>query len=621
MPHPGESHHYDVGLPMTAPIRDELLEPLRRCARWLFSLRDGAGRIVCPEHGIEHTGKSGCAAILAARLAAHDPRAGAPGGTDWGALAVEQGRRLVARLTREGTSPCHTFHPGRHDPYNNSNHVIDGGSCSDALAELVTTLGERLSADDREAFRAASLLHARTYLRYAVLDKGIPAQRAWGLTGLAGAFALEADPELERAGIEAVGGLEAIQNADGSFPYHPLEWGAEHVGASDGSAFYQSRVSAFTLHALARLGRDPRADTFVGPLARGLDFVSALQGPDGIKVGLLEAKPWYWGAHYEVASHPFDVFLLARGGEVLGRPAHGLGALRAFRSWAAHLVAGGADDGRPRSHLDGPGRRPSYQCPLFWAAHACWHARALPELERASAREAPPAAGERVEAPGRGRSISARVAHFPDVDLVRLEDDAVVAWVRGRRPGYNLHHGSPHGAGLLRAVRKRDGAELVRRARLAADQEGEWSGRAGHFRAGRGWRQGAGELRFSAWLARHQHRTKRPGGPLAPPLRVLREGIAAFGSSRVSSAFPLDAELELRDDGVLCRASLAWAGGAPVPGAVTERLFQLAGEGLHVRDRATPGAARDLGHRMPEGAGELERGAERGARFVAYRLG
>jgi len=103
-------------------------------------------------------------------------------------LAISQGRRLVANLKREGDSPCHTFRPGWHDPFNGSNSVIDGGACSDALAHLVRALGPSLAADERERFAAASLLHARTYLRYAVLDKGIPAQRAWGLTGLAGAW-------------------------------------------------------------------------------------------------------------------------------------------------------------------------------------------------------------------------------------------------------------------------------------------------------------------------------------------------------------------------------------------------------------------------------------------------
>src|SRR5688572_14741567 len=121
---------------MPAPLaREEILEPLRRVLRWLASLRDPAGRIVCPEHRIEHTGKSAGALVLALELLELDP------GRDADflrGLALEQGRRLLANLVREGTSACHTFRPGRHDPFNCSNGVIDGGACSDALAQLVT---------------------------------------------------------------------------------------------------------------------------------------------------------------------------------------------------------------------------------------------------------------------------------------------------------------------------------------------------------------------------------------------------------------------------------------------------------------------------------------------------
>jgi hypothetical protein len=585
----------------TRAVREELLEPLRRTARWLLALRDGEGRIVCPEHRLEHTGKSACAAILFAHLAEHDPEGG-----KWGAAAVEQGRRLVANLAREGTSACHTFRPGRYDPYNNSNHVIDGGACSDALSELVGRAGPQLSADDREAFASASLLHARTYLRYAVLDKGIPAQRAWGLTGLAGAFALEPDPELERAGIEAVGVLEGIQHPDGSYPYHPVEWGGAHVGASDASAFYQSRVTAFLLFALERMGRDPRDATFAVPLQRGLRFLRALAGPDGIKCGLVEAKPWYWGAEYEVASHPFDVFALARGGQLFGDPALGRAALRAFRAWVDHL----GPDGVPTSHHPGPGRGRSYQCPLFWAAHACWLARALPELERTAARGEPEAGG--------GAGLEIAVTHFPSVDLARIEDGAVVAWVRGRRPGYNVHHGSPHGAGLLRAVRRADGAELVERRRLRADQEGEWSRSFGVPSLGRGWPSGASELRFSAWLARNHWRGGRATSALLAPLDVLRRGVLDFASARASSAFPVEAELTVRDDGVAVAGGLAWRGGEPVPGWRTQRVFRMAGDGLEVSERVEgPGRARAPGYRLPAAAREV-RGA--GTAQLAFRL-
>src|SRR5262245_16767679 len=218
---------------MAARVREEIQEPLRRCLAWLASLRDRDGRILCPEHKVEHTGKSAYAIVSACELLAIDPSRDAGFLRD---LAIGQARRLVANLVREGTSPCHTFRPGFHDPFNCSNNVIDGGAASDALATIVRSLGPALDASDRERFAAASLLHARTYLRYAVLDKGIPAQRAWGLTGLAGAFSLERDADLEKAGAQAVADLASIQHADGSYPYHPIGWGAEHPGASDVSA-------------------------------------------------------------------------------------------------------------------------------------------------------------------------------------------------------------------------------------------------------------------------------------------------------------------------------------------------------------------------------------------------
>ncbi|HVS18808.1 MAG TPA: hypothetical protein VMT18_09440, partial [Planctomycetota bacterium] len=430
-------------------VREELLEPLRRTLRWLLSLRDGEGRIVCPEHKVEHTGKSAGAAVLALELARYGD------GEALRAAAIGQGRRMVANLVCEENSVCHTFRPGRHDPFNCSNSVIDGGACSDALAALVQGLGDALPAAEREAFAAASLLHARTYLRYAVLDKGIPAQRAWGLSGLAGAHSLERDETLERAALEAVGVLEGIQNGDGSYPYHPLEWGAGHPGAADASAFYQSRITAFLAFSLERLGRDPRGEMFAGPLRRGLDFLLALQGVDGIKTGLVEAKPWYWGATYEVASHPFDVYALARGWRLFARPRLATAAVRAFRAWAAHL----GPDGKPASHRPGPGRVRSYQCPVFWAGHAEWMARALPDLEAALR------AGHPLPEPAPG-GIDLSVAWFPDAQLGRIEDGRVTAWVRGARPPYNVHHGSPHGAGLLRVQRRADGTELLERCRL-----------------------------------------------------------------------------------------------------------------------------------------------------------
>ena len=59
-------------------------------------------------------------------------------------------------------------------------------------------------------------------------------------------------------------------------------------------------------------------------------------------------------------------------------------------------------------------------------------------------------------------SIPIRVTNRLGVYEGPVEDPTVVAWVRGRRPEGNAHHGSPLGAGLVRVVAP-DGRELLPR--------------------------------------------------------------------------------------------------------------------------------------------------------------
>jgi hypothetical protein len=360
--------------PVDVRVPEALLAPIRGVLRYLASLADADGRLVCPDHRVEHSGKNAYVLVLATELARWDPAADRDAML---AIAVRQGRRLVANLQREGDSTCFTFRPGRHDPFNCSNNVIDGGACSDALAELVQEFGAELSDDDRAAFERASVLHAQTYLRYAVIDKGIPAQNAWAMTGVAQAWRLSDHAVLELAVEEGLKRLARLQHRDGSYGYHPVpEAGPDgerseppgHLGSSDVSAFYQSRVTGFQLHALESLGRDAARPPYRAPILAGLEFLAALLGPDGVKVGAVEAKPWYWGAEYEVASNPFDLYALAVGARAFGRPEWAEAALRSFEVWARHQ----RPDGAPQDHLPGPGRRRSYQCNVFWAAHAAW---------------------------------------------------------------------------------------------------------------------------------------------------------------------------------------------------------------------------------------------------------
>lgn len=612
------------------PTRDEAIGALERCLGWLASLADADDRLICPDHRIEHTGKSACAAILALELFR------ATGEARHRDFAVRQGRRLVARLEREGTSPCHTFRPGRHDPYNCSNSVIDGGACSDALASLCLALDGDLDPADREAFAHAATLHADTYLKYACRDKGVPAQRAWALTGLGAAYALDPREEWRDAALEALALIDGVQRGDGSFPYHPLAWGAGHPGAADASSFYQSRVTGFELYALERFGLDPNEPSRRSRLARGLRFLAALQGGDGIKCGLLEAKPWYWGATHEVASHPFDLYACAAGFAHLGenegggddegeeapdawsqRATWARTALRAFGAWSAHLAA----DGRPASHRPGPGRGRSYQCAVFWASHACWAARALDHWDAllAAARSSAPEP--------RGATW------FPDAQLARFDGPRVQAWVRGARPPGNALHGSPAGNGPIRVLaREADGAwsERVHRCRLGGANAGEWNGTAGAVSPSRGWRAGAKELRFSLWLARVARRRGATLEALLTPLRHLRRDVLAFAHPRVSSSFAreVEARFEPGDDdagGALTLvAALAWRDGRPVPGSRVERSYRLDDGALAVEDALlSAGAARRVAWRAPAGVREaVAEASEAGAaERRGWRLG
>ena len=613
----------------------EFVEPLVRTFDWMLSLRDGQGRILCAEHGVEHTGKSANTCILGLELfRATGERRFADG-------AVQQAHRLVANLEREGDSPCFTFRPGRHDPFNCSNSVIDGGACSDALGSLAAAASElELTVAEAHGFGLAAVRHAQSYLQYAAVDKGIPAQRAWGLTGLVASipFADEMAPEafeqfegctptdqwkraLEDAAERSLAVLQGVQSSDGSFPYHPHSWGPGHPGAADASSFYQSRVTGFVLHSIESMGGDPASDQHEPGLRAGLDFLVGISGPTGVKVGLVEAKPWYWGATYEVASHVFDCHALATGWRVFGDKSYGRAALASFRSWAQHLEP----SGEPKSHHPGAGRCPSYQCSVFWASHAAWAGRVIGELTQLAQLEA---AGELGATPEQmrlaGASSDSQVTWFGDCQVARLEGPNHVAWIRGSRPAGNANHGSVHGAGLLRLVRKNASQpddELVPRERFGSSPLSEWTGKAGGFRPSRGWRAGKDELRFGLWTARvHWRAGRRLDFALELP-RIFRRAVWAYASPKVSSAFCRKVETNVEAHSVHLESGLAWRDGTPVPGSQLLRSYQMTAAGLQVTDHLkSSGSAFKLTYQIPDSADGGPKNLQETAPEVSYVL-
>ena len=200
-------------------------------------------------------------------------------------------------------------------------------------------------------------------------------------------------------------------------------------------------------------------------------------------------------------------------------------------------------------------------------------------------------------------------------DAAQLQDG-----VRGARPGFNVHHGSPHGAGLLRVVRKSGCVDLIERHRLAARQEAEWSGTFGSNSPLRGWRNGRDELRFSLWLARNHARGGRWGAALAAPFDVLDRGCLDFAASAVSSAFDIAPEIEVREDGVRVRCELAHRCGERAGGTRIEREFRVVGGGLNVAERVLErGTVRDLDYLLPQAAREFVRDTTQ-PHSMSYRL-
>ena len=585
-------------------VRRELLDPLHRVLDWMLAQEDErSGALLCPDHGIEHTGKSAGAIVLAvelARFAEGDERARLIH------VVRSQGRRLVSRLEREGDSTCFTFRPGRHDPYNCSNSVIDGGACSDALATAVLELGGELTEDERMSFTHAAVLHAQTYLRYAIVDKGVPAQCAWAMTGAAQAFRLSGHEVLRYVCSVGAERLRGEQRGDGSFPYHPSKWGAAHPGAEDASAYYQSRVTAFTSFALEAAFGEERGEALDVGFADGMEFLHGLLGPDGIKTGSVEAKPWYWGGHYEVASHPFDIAALSYEWRRTRAPRAARALRASWHAWLHHLDS----DGKLKSH-EAPmkGGAQSYQCPFFWASHACWIARSLAALEEAFSepQDSPPS--------------EITVRHFEDVDLARIDTPQIVAWIRGARPPGNASHGSPAGGGLLRVYSRSTGRDIFQADRFARRPMGAWSGGAGAPSPSRGWRAGATDLRFSGWLMRNRWRTG--SSPLAraqalrEPLSSLRRGVFGFATSAVCSSFDRKSRLQVADDAVLLRGPFARADGTVVGGQV-DRTFRGSALGLLVEERCVDRArVRNLWFRPPTHAVMLEEVQD----HVRYRYG
>ena len=390
----------------------EVLEALVRVSDYMHAATAATGELVCPEHRIDHTGRSARSIIIDCFLCA------TTGDPQYLNRAESRAVTIANRLTQDPDHGTWIYHPGRLHPANNSNNVIDSGECTDALSTLMLRFGDEIAPDLQGPAIEAITRNCESYLLNAVVSKEVTNQRLWGAAGLAAAFSLTGESSWKAAVVESVERSIDDQNPDGSFPYHPspIRFGI-HEGAAGVSVYYQSRVLAFATYALSLCGE---LEKFRRPLQSGLDFLRAASTPSGYKPLAIESKRWFWAGDMEAGSHPYDIYALAALGKNEGiRDEIGVKCAR--------LLETQDDDGAFRGM---PAGDPGFLCRHFHTADVAWLARAceITDLKPDFANGALPA----------GDSVRL----FPNAGLIRMQTPATCALIAARPEPRNVLWGA-----------------------------------------------------------------------------------------------------------------------------------------------------------------------------------
>lgn len=553
-------------------------------------LRDDHGYTPCPEHRVDHTGKTARSIVINCALHAHTDQ------DRYLTRAVATARRVVARLAPDpAAGGAWVFFPGLHDPRNNSTNIIDAGECVDALASLLQHAGDDLAEDDRRSIDEAIRLCCDTYLLTNVIDKPVVNQRLWGAMGLAAASAALDEPAWARTVQDSVAGSLAEMRSDGSFAYvRDAALLGEGEGISDLTVYYHSRCVAFARYALRQVGAEA---PFEDRLRDGADFLALILRPDGVMPLGLEGKRWFWDADAEVGSAPFGAYVLAADGREALLP---LAGRVAAQSAAALGETGLIDATKGGSAL---------VCPYMHTADLAWLARAHAAADLDDLPSNPPAAAR--AAP----SVAA------DAGVARLESPRVCALVRThKRPSDRLVGGRIGGGGLVYVGSARSGWRNQLRFRSEPEvSEGTWEITPRSERvAWPVWRPvlARRESRFLLHIARTHARSGRVRYALMFLWR--RFGPPNWrASSRWLSSHAVNGQVEVADDALVVESGVARASGRALPGVQTRRQYRAEGTDISVCDQLeTSTHLSSVCYRLPIAAREVEIEAD-----VAWRHG
>ena len=569
--------------PFTGRLLPEVERALVGASDYLHRGIGPDGRLVCPEHRVDHTGRSARSSVIDSALHA------STGDDTYFHRARARALITDARLAPDPEHGAWIYHPGRLDRNNMSTNVIDSGDCTDALATFLLQFSDRVDDELRRRLEATIARNCDSYLVDASVTKEVTNQRLWGAMGLASAYRLTGKSEWKDAVMRSLDVSFADQHPDGSFPYHPtaVDRGL-HPGAGGATVYYHSRHLAFAHH--ARLLCD-EPDAFAANFERGLDFLLAAVSPEGFKTVLLDSKPWFWQGPLEAGSHAYDLYAIAAladsdaAGDVL---ANLLGRLLETQD----------DDGAFRGVPAGPR---GFNCRHFHTADIAWLARAA-EL-------APLAPGHAPSRQLSGQSVQT----FPDGGLVRLQTPTACALLAVASGERNLLYGARAGGGEIVYLGRRSSGwrNLVERWTLPDRRIPGW-----YVSASADVRtnidtyllenQPGRDLRFRLYAARTRLKSGRPFDALRALASDFRaEAAAAFAPVR-HSRHSRECKVETLADGLRIDTVVAAADGHAVDGIFLKRGYRFEGDRLLVDETLTSADFnRPIHFRPPPGARDL----------------
>lgn len=520
----------------------------------------------CSKHRAEHTGKICYLSVIDLTLFRLTGR------EEFREEAIRIALRVADRLGEDPRSGASVFLPGALDHRNAANHAIDSGAAVDCLATVLLEAGGEYGKEDRARCEEAVKACADSYLMQAVRTKGIPAQRLWAGTGLASAFRLLKDESHKEAALDSLDLLLRDSYGDGAVPYLPDPASVgEHMGQSDVTSYYHSRCIGFALFILEQLEEEP-SKKMASFLERSLEFLLALYGGDGLKVGQNEAKQWYWESPYEVASHSFDVHALIMGWRRFNRDEFRAAAARSFEQLDRHRLK----DGGIHSHR---GRELNFQCRLFWNSHAAWVARVVDDVPME----------DRAEPYGGIRDV--RIDAFPGAGLVKAEGKDYYALFRGAKQPMNISFGSPAGGGNLIyfGKRKEDFRSCIETGKWSSLLPGSFVVRPAKApslgkRVRDFWVANKRDVRFRFYIAFME---LTGGHPLFAALYPIRHVLWKFFSElpwQYASHWDCEAEFDLKGNRLLFHGALARRSGRRFIDSLTERCYDIHNDRVLVKD-------------------------------------